>query len=243
MSAGNLCSVVIGASGGIGNAIAHELAKQPGTIYRCVRNTARIMSPLENSITLELDITSEPSVATAANRIARDGVLLDQVFVTTGILQDGDIRPEKSLRQFEPDTFMQVMRINTLGPALVAKYFLPLVQRDSPAFFGALSARVGSIGDNRLGGWHSYRASKAALNMIIRNLAIEYRRSHPQLVIAGLHPGTVDTALSAPFQKNVPTDKLFSAERAATALLAVTKTLTPDHSGDCFAWDGTRIEP
>jgi NAD(P)-dependent dehydrogenase (short-subunit alcohol dehydrogenase family) len=243
MSNSHQNSVVIGASGGIGNAIAHQLGSQPGTIYRCARNTAGITGQPENAVVLELDITSEQSVSAAAECIGRDGVVLDQVFISTGILQTDAIRPEKSLRQFDPDSFLQVMTSNALGPALVAKYFLPLMRRDGPAFFGALSARVGSIGDNRLGGWHSYRASKAALNMIIRNLAIEYRRTHPQLVIAGLHPGTVDTALSAPFQKNVPDGKLFSAERAATALLAVAGSLTPEDSGHCFAWDGKRIEP
>ena len=113
--------------------------------------------------------------------------------------------------------------------------------RDRRAVFTALSARVGSIGDNRLGGWHSYRASKAALNMILRNLAVELGRTHPQAVVAGLHPGTVDTGLSAPFQKGVKPEKLFTADHSAERLLAVVDGLTPADSGGVYAWDGARI--
>ena len=127
------------------------------------------------------------------------------------------------------------------GPALVARHFLPLLPRDRRAVFAALSARVGSIGDNRLGGWHSYRASKAALNMILRNLAIELARTHPQAVVAGLHPGTVDTGLSEPFQKGVKPEKLFTAESSAERLLAVMDALTPADCGRVFAWDGQPI--
>ena len=126
-----------------------------------------------------------------------------------------------------------------MGPE--PKHFLPLMPRDRRAVFAALSARVGSIGDNRLGGWHSYRASKAALNMILKNLSIELARTHPQAVVAGLHPGTVDTALSVPFQKGVAADKLFTADYSASRLLAVLDGLTPADSGGVFAWDGARI--
>jgi NAD(P)-dependent dehydrogenase (short-subunit alcohol dehydrogenase family) len=121
------------------------------------------------------------------------------------------------------------------------KHFAPLMPRDRRAVFAALSARVGSIGDNRLGGWHSYRASKAALNMLLRNLAVELGRSHPQAVVAGLHPGTVDTGLSKPFQKAVAEGKLLTPAFSAERLLAVLDGLTPADSGGVFAWDGARI--
>ena len=127
------------------------------------------------------------------------------------------------------DGYMQVLRD------------LPLLPRDRKAVFAALSARVGSIADNQVGGWHSYRASKAALNMIIRTLAIELARRNPSAVCVGLHPGTVDTGLSAPFQRGVPADRLFSAERAADQLLTVIDNLTPQSSGGLFAWDGSAI--
>ena len=136
---------------------------------------------------------------------------------------------------------MRDYRINAVGPALVAKHLLPLTPRDRRAVFAALSARVGSIGDNRLGGWHAYRASKAGLNMILKTLAIEMARTHPLAVIAGLHPGTVATDLSAPFQKGVTPARLLTPEQAAERLMAVVEGLTPSDSGGVFAWDGARI--
>jgi NAD(P)-dependent dehydrogenase (short-subunit alcohol dehydrogenase family) len=160
--------------------------------------------------------------------------------VATGVLHDG-FQPERSLRQLDADHMLRDYRINAVGPALAAKHLLPLMPRDRRAVFAALSARVGSIGDNRLGGWHAYRASKAALNMILRNLAIEMGRSHPQAVIAGLHPGTVDTGLSAPFQKGVAEGRLFTADHSAERLLAVLSGLTAADSGGVFAWDGARV--
>jgi NAD(P)-dependent dehydrogenase (short-subunit alcohol dehydrogenase family) len=140
-----------------------------------------------------------------------------------------------------PEHLLRDYRINTVGPALVMKHFAPLMLREQRAVFAALSARVGSISDNRLGGWHSYRASKAALNMLLRNLAVELGRSHPQAVVAGLHPGTVDTGLSRPFQKGVADGKLFAPAYSAERLLAVLDGLTPADSGGVFAWDGARI--
>ena len=135
----------------------------------------------------------------------------------------------------------QAFRLNTIGPALIAKHVLPLLQRDRASIFAALSARVGSIGDNRLGGWHSYRASKAALNMLIRNFAIEMGRTHKQASIVGLHPGTVDTALSAPFQSGLPEGQLTQAEDAAQNLLSVLAGLSPEDSGKLFDWRGDEI--
>ena len=162
------------------------------------------------------------------------------VFIATGVLHHG-FEPERGWRALQADHLLRDFRVNAVGPALVARHFLPLLPRDRRAVFAALSARVGSIGDNRLGGWHSYRASKAALNMILRNLAIELARTHPQAVVAGLHPGTVDTGLSEPFQKGVKPDKLFTAELSAERLLAVMDALTPADSGRVFAWDGQPI--
>ena len=132
-------------------------------------------------------------------------------------------------------------RRNATGPALVAKHFLPLLARDRKAAFAALSARVGSIEDNRLGGWYAYRASKAALNMLIRTLSIELARSHRHALCVGLHPGTVDTALSKPFQSGVPPEKLFPPAQSARHLLAVLDRLTAEDSGSVYAWDGRRI--
>lgn len=222
-------AVVIGASGGIGAAVADALAASGlfATVHR-----------LSRSVT-GLDLEDEQSIATAAAGVAR-AVAPTLIFVATGLLHHGET-PERSFRSMTADHLLRDFRVNTVGPALVAKHFLPLLPKNRPATFAALSARVGSIGDNRLGGWHSYRASKAALNMILRNLAIEMARSHPQAIVAGLHPGTVDTALSAPFRRGVAAEKLFTAAHSAGRMLAVLEGLTPADSGGVFAWDGTRI--
>lgn len=142
-----------------------------------------------------------------------------------------------------PEAMLDVLRVNTVGPALVAKHFLPLMRRDAKTVFAALSARVGSISDNRLGGWASYRMSKAALNMLIKTISIEHTRRFPQAVVVGLHPGTVDTNLSKPFQRRVPADQLFTTTHSVNQLLQVVDRLTPADTGRCFAWDGQVIEP
>ncbi|HEX8470528.1 MAG TPA: SDR family NAD(P)-dependent oxidoreductase, partial [Brevundimonas sp.] len=186
-----------------------------------------------------LDLEDEETIIAATARIA-EGPPLTLVFVATGVLHDGE-EPERSYRTLNAEHMLRDYRVNTVGPALVAKHFLPLMPKDQRAVFAALSARVGSIGDNRLGGWHSYRASKAALNMILKNLSIEMARSHPLAIVAGLHPGTVATDLSAPFQKGVAPGKLFDAAYSAERLLAVLDGLSPKDSGGVFAWDGSRI--
>lgn len=222
-------AVVIGATGGVGAAVT-----------RLLRGSGRyaVVHALSRSET-GFDLEDEASIVAAAVRIA-DGPAPTLVFVATGVLHHG-FEPERSWRALDPDHMLRDYRINAVGPALIAKHFLPLLPRDRRAVFAALSARVGSIGDNRLGGWHSYRASKAALNMLLRNLAVEGGRTHPHAVIAGLHPGTVDTGLSAPFRRGVKPQALFTATHSAERLLAVLDGLTPKDSGGVFAWDGRRI--
>jgi len=224
----DLSAVVVGASGGVGAALvaALEASGRFSVVHALSRTTG-------------LDLEDEASIAAAAADIAT-GPAPGLVFLATGVLHSG-FEPERSYRALDPVHMARDYRVNVIGPALVAKHFLPLLPRDRRSVFAALSARVGSIGDNRLGGWHSYRASKAALNMILRNLAIEMARTHPQAVVAGLHPGTVDTGLSAPFQRGVKPDKLFSPARSAGYLLDVIDGLEPEDSGGVFAWDGARI--
>ena len=165
------------------------------------------------------------------------------MIVATGMLHDGGRGPERALRDLDPAALARLFAVNTIGPALVLKHFAPLLARDRPAVFALLSARVGSIADNRTGGWYGYRASKAALNMIVRSAAIELARSRPQSFCVGLHPGTVDTGLSRPFQARVPAARLFTPEIAARHLLEVIGRLAPGDTGRCFAWDGTEILP
>ena len=145
------------------------------------------------------------------------------------------------MRALSLESMTALFAINAAGPALVAKHLLPLTPKARTSVFAALSARVGSIGDNRLGGWFAYRSSKAALNMLIRTLAIEYRRTRPSGICVALHPGTVNTTLSAPFQAGMLDGKLFTPSRSAAALLSVMDGLGPDANGGFFAWDGSQI--
>jgi NAD(P)-dependent dehydrogenase (short-subunit alcohol dehydrogenase family) len=189
-----------------------------------------------------IDIEDEASIALAASTLFNEGVL-DLVVVASGLLHTDDLTPEKSYRQLSAAALSRYFSVNATGPALVAKHFLPLLRRDRPAVFAALSARVGSIGDNRIGGWHGYRASKAALNMIVKTLSIELSRTHPEAACVALHPGTVATYLSAPFRSRVPADRLFDADRAARQLLDVIAGLSRADSGEILAWDGSAITP
>ncbi len=229
--------VVIGASGGIGSALVQQLATEC-ELYAFARSPAQI--PDVGAAVHAIDITDEASIAHAAEHIPDT---VDAIFVATGLLHADQLQPEKALRDLEPEHFQRAMAVNALGPALVAKHFLPKLPRDARGLFAAFSARVGSISDNRLGGWYSYRASKAALNMLIKGAAIEMGRRYKHAIIIGLHPGTVDTGLSQPFQQQVPADKLFTPEQSANYLLGVCRGLTPDDSGKCFDWQGKEIVP
>lgn len=227
MAAG--AALVIGASGGVGGAVLARL-ESSGRFAR--------VSGVSRSID-GFDITDEAAVAGLAARLA-EGPPLELVFVATGVLHDGH-EPERSYKALNADHLLRDFSVNAVGPALLARHLIPLMPRDRRAVFAALSARVGSIGDNRLGGWHSYRASKAALNMILKTLSVELARTHSHAVVAGLHPGTVDTDLSKPFQRGVAAEKLFTPQVSAERLLSVLDGLTPADSGGVFAWDGARV--
>lgn len=234
----SLRCAVFGASGGIGAAIASQLAARDDVAE--VHVLARRLLPLAPKIIPHtFDLTDEASIAEACAAIAGP---LDLVFVATGrLVRDDGTGPEKSWRALDAGGMAEMFAINTTGPALIAKHTLPLLRKGGRPVFAALSARVGSISDNRMGGWHSYRASKAALNMLVRNFAIELGRTNPAAVAVALHPGTVDTPLSAPFQRGVPSEKLFPPERSAAHLLDVIAGLTPADSGKLFAWDGAEV--
>ena len=184
----------------------------------------------------ELDLTQPASIAAACANITEP---VDLVLVATGMLHDATHGPERSLAALDAHWLAQSFAVNAIGPALVAQALLPKLRRDRKTAFAALSARVGSISDNRLGGWYGYRASKAALNQLVRTAAIEQARRNPQSVVVTLHPGTVDTRLSKPFQRGVP--ELFDATTSARHLLGVLDALTPGDSGGLFAWDGSAI--
>jgi len=234
--------VVVGSSGGIGAALTRQLEHHPlvESVAACSRRDGGHVSAKIRHV--RLDLEDECSLATAAEDIGGGFGDLDLVIVATGILHDeSGLRPEKTWQALEAANLERVFRINTIGPALIAKYFLPLLARDRKSVFAALSARVGSISDNQMGGWHAYRASKAALNMLIRNFAIELKRRNAQAIAVGLHPGTTETDLSKPFQTNVPEGKLFSPDFVANRLLHVIDELQPEDSGRQYAWDGKAI--
>ncbi|MHC1999139.1 SDR family NAD(P)-dependent oxidoreductase [Methylobacterium sp. CM6241] len=232
-------AVVIGASGGIGGAVVRALAE--GEAYAPIFALSRSGPSVPAGVRpLPIDLSDETTVAAAAARVGEAGPV-GLVIVATGLLHRAGVSPEKTVRALDPAAMATIFAINTIGPALVAKHFVPLLARRERCVFAALSARVGSIGDNRLGGWYTYRASKSALNQILRTLAIEVARSRPEAIVVGLHPGTVASGLSRPFRPDPTADGVFSPEVSAAHLLRVLNGLSAADSGSVFAWDGSKI--
>lgn len=216
-------ALVIGSSGGIGSALCKALAAQGWQVTGLSRR--------DNG----LDVTDEASVESHLGVL--DGTF-QRIIIATGALEIDGHTPEKALRHLTADALALQFAVNTIGPALVMKHALRLLPREEPATLAALSARVGSIGDNRAGGWHSYRASKAALNQIIRGAAIELGRSHKQAVCVALHPGTVATPFTAKYLGRHPA---VPPDEAARNLLGVIDGLTPAQSGQFFDWAGKAV--
>lgn len=232
-------AAVFGASGGIGRALCEGLvARGAEVVYAGSRGGAGRESKAIQSFAF--DLLDETSIASAAEMMRVDPP--EWVIVASGVLTLADgAGPERTYKRLDPANMAEVFALNTIGPALIAKHILPLMPRDRRFVFAALSARVGSISDNRLGGWHSYRASKAALNMLLKNFALEMARAHPHGVVAGLHPGTVDSALSQPFQTGLPDGQLTAPEQAAANLLGLLAELRPDQSGRVFDFKGEEV--
>ena len=222
-------AIVLGASGGLGTALSDAIVRS-GRFGRLVK-FSRASEPA-------IDLLDEVSLERAAKYASgNDGVRL--VIDATGFLHDDRHKPEKTWRNLEPDKLARAFALNAIGPALIVKHFLPLMPPSGKAVFATLSARVGSIGDNRLGGWYSYRASKAALNQLVRTAAIELKRLKPEAVCVALHPGTVDTPLSQPFSRAGL--QVQSPSNAARHLISVIDKLGPDESGGFFDWRGAPV--
>ena len=235
-------AVVVGAGGGIGRALIEALRGDPrfAHVIGLARRRPSAMADDAGHTWLEADILDAPSLAAAARRIAEFGAPT-RIIVATGVLHGPGLSPEKSLRALHADALSRLFQINAIGPALVAQQLLPLTPRDRPTVFAALSARVGSIADNALGGWYGYRASKAALNMLIHTAAIEHARSHPLAVCVAIHPGTVATPLSEPFTGQTPPERLLTPEAAASRILRTLDDLSPRATGGFYAADGAAI--
>lgn len=225
----NYKAIVFGASGGIGAAVAAVLEADPACAY---------VEAVSRASHAPFDLEDERSIAALARRL-KDGLgEVELIFIATGALTLDEAGPEKALKELNAETMASAFALNAIGPALIAKHFAPLLPRKRRGIIAALSARVGSIGDNRLGGWYSYRASKAALNQLFHTAAIEIGRTRKEAVCAALHPGTVDTDLSAPFARG----KSVLPRDAAANLLGVLDGLGPESTGGFFAYDGKPIE-
>jgi len=230
--------VITGGSGGIGGAFVEALATRPGVkkiIATCNSHSSAVYHP--NVTWHRLDLTDEAAIRDWVAQLDE----IDWLINAAGILHTRAQGPEKSIRQIDPAFFLENMRINALPALLLAKHLDAKFRHGRPAVFATVSAKVGSIEDNRLGGWFSYRASKAALNMSIKTLAIEWRRTLPNVAVVALHPGTTDTALSKPFQRNVPHGQLFTPAYSVNCMLRVLESLKPAHSGEFLAFDGERL--
>ena len=216
-------ALILGASGGIGSAIAGELIRRNLEVTGLSRRDDG------------LQITDEASVEACLGRLDAG---FDLIFVATGALEIAGARPEKTLGQLSAQAMMDQFAVNCIGPSLVLKHARRLMPRDRRGAFVTLSARVGSIGDNRLGGWYAYRTAKAALNQMLHSAAIELARTHPQMICAALHPGTVETEFTRKYVGRHPT---VPAAEAAENLLQVIDALTPDQTGGFFDWTGAEV--
>lgn len=242
--------LVIGATGGVGgSAVALLLAEYAvERVIAASRSGSRseMLVPLAQSsagrLTVDqVDITDEASLAALSERIGAHTSRLHLVLNCTGRLHDAALVPEKTVAGVTRASLEASFAVNAFGPILLAKALLPLLRHGEPAVFASISARVGSIGDNRLGGWYAYRAAKAAQNQLLKTFSIELARVNKRAACLLLHPGTVDTALSRPFQRGVSPEKLFSPERAARQLLEIIARSGPENSGSFVAWDGALI--
>lgn len=240
--------VIQGAGRGIGLALAKKaLASGASQLFLTARDPEASsgfaeLPPGPNTTWLALDNLDAGSIAASAKEILAITKTVDRVICCAGILKEGSVAPEKRIQDVDANALSRVYQVNAIGPLLLAKGLFPALCGGHTVHFASLSARVGSISDNHLGGWYAYRASKAAQNQLMRTLSIELRRHNANACVATLHPGTVDTGLSKPFQRGVPDGKLFTPEFSAGALWSVLDGLGPEDTGGFFAFDGAPIQ-
>lgn len=236
---------VFGANGGLGIALieAYLLREPLAKILAVGRGPCPAELAQHGQVEWQQNSLSELDLQQLAQQWQQQGLQLHGILSTIGWLhqqhpEHGDWQPERRIEQLNEAQLLEYFRVNAILPALILKEMKPLLVKKEPAFVAQLGAKVGSIGDNELGGWYGYRAAKAALNMLYKTAAIEFKRTHKQLSIAVIHPGTTDTALSKPFQSRLPADKLFSAEQSADRIWDVIAQLQPSTSGGFWFWDG-----
>ena len=238
-------ALIVGASQGIGLEFVRQLLQtdRVDRVYATYRNPqSELLAIAEPRLRcLPLDITEEAQIATVMKEIQTETAALHYIINCVGVLHQGAMQPEKSLRQLNAEQLLHYFQVNSIGAVLLAKHMQPLLKHRDRAILATISAKIGSIGDNYSGGWYGYRASKAALNMFMRTTAIEYKRTCPRAIVVTLHPGTTDTQLSRPFQRNVPPEKLFPVDRTVQQLLTVLERLQESDSGEFFSWDGSRL--
>ncbi|AVT47238.1 SDR family oxidoreductase [Shewanella baltica] len=230
--------LIVGGSGGIGQAMVKQVQETypDATVHATYRH--HLPNDKQNNIQWHaLDVTNEAEIKQLSEQLTE----LDWLINCVGILHTQDKGPEKSLQSLDIDFFQHNLTLNTLPSVMLAKHFCHALKQSDSARFAVISAKVGSITDNRLGGWYSYRASKAALNMFLKTLSIEWQRNMKHCVVLSLHPGTTDTPLSQPFQQSVPQGKLFTPEYVANCLLPIIANATPAQTGCFFAYDGTEL--
>jgi NAD(P)-dependent dehydrogenase (short-subunit alcohol dehydrogenase family) len=240
-------ALIVGAGRGIGLGFVRQILATDDidrlyATYRQLESATELLAITDRRLhCLQMDITDESQIAATIGQIQSETTKLHYTINCIGVLHDGQMQPEKSLRQINSEQLLRYFQVNSIGAMLLFKYIQPLLKHGDRSIVATISAKVGSIGDNQSGGWYGYRASKAALNMFIKTTSIEYKRTCPQAIVVALHPGTTDTKLSLPFQRNVPPEKLFSVDRTVAQLLKVIDKLKSDDSGEFFAWDGTRL--
>lgn len=240
---------IFGAGGGLGLALTQELRKRaPDATIHAFSRSAR-PDTLSSDNNLQWHQCSDDileTVTKAVHQWQADGIELNGVISTIGWLhqvhpEHGEWQPERRIEQLNGEQLQAYFYVNATLPALLLQACKPALPKKEPCFFAQLGAKVGSIGDNELGGWYGYRASKAALNMLFKTASIEFKRTHKKLILSVIHPGTTDTKLSEPFQERLPKDKLFSAETSAERIWDVIEGLTPEQSGGFWFWDGKAL--
>lgn len=241
----NNYTLIIGANSSIAKAIAHEVDTNLILISRnftCYSTDER--SNIKKLIHhIRVDDYQENTIEQAIGKIKAENILpITQVFICNGILHAENIQPEKRLEDFKPVAFNRIMEINALIPLLWIQHLTPLLKSKLTCKLVVFSARVGSISDNKLGGWYSYRASKAALNMMLKTAAVELARRAKNIKIVAFHPGTTDTSLSKPFQKNVASSKLFTTQFVAKQLLSVLHNIKADQTASYIDWEGKKVD-